>query len=472
MKLFKVRHFVQATLLFMFCGIFSVFALETLDLADIQKKVLENNLDLKIAYEKYYQAQKNVSVARGEFLPGLSSEMIRSRSAYAVAEAILPTPSTWFHYKGSKRLKIAESFARETITLNIFEGIVKNFYETKLNEKVLVYLTEELLLREKLVDKLAAEVELGNGDLEIFFNAKRLYLQTKQKINNIEALIAGSKSALNIAMALSPAYEYTLGEIDEIDASFVPENSLQAQEMAVANAPELKQNHYLYQAAKYEVKAATWSFVSFEGIGFEYAAVRKIEKSKARVILLKSQQIEDKIRNQVHFALRDLELHGKKIALNEEVLPKLENDFVDMLELYEGGQIKLNKFVEAEIALLQARRTLTELRYAEYVKLSQIKRLLGLNSAVSAPDPQDLLVDISTKVKGQGSKTKYYVSLTGDLEKISHVKYTIPELGKEKETSNLKRSFRFKFKAKRADYTGKAEITLLDGTVFVTEFKL
>ena len=472
MKLQNVRHLAKAIALFLLCGIFTAFGVETLSLADIQKKVLENNLDLKIAYEKYYQAQKGVSVARGEFLPGLSGELARSTNPYSVAQALVPTPSQWFNYKASKRLKVAESFAKETITLNIFEGISKNYYEVKANEKLQASLEEELVIREKLVKKFEAEEELGYGNPEMLFNAKRVFLQTKQKVEAAKALIARSKSALNIAMAQDPTFEYDLAEVEDVDDTFVPEESIDAQEIAVTNSPELKQNSYLYQAAKYDVKSATWSFISFEGIGFEYTAVRKIEKSQARGILLKSEQIEDKIRNQIHYALKDLKLHEEKITINEEILPKLEKDYEDIKELYKGGQISLEKYIEAEVSLVKAHRNLTELEYAKYVKLSQIRRLLGLNAEFDGPQTEDFNVEAKIRIKGFGSKKKHYVTLEGDLDQISHVTYTIEELDEEATADDADDNFRLKFKAKRGAYTVTAEITLLNGEVVTKEIKL
>jgi uncharacterized beta-barrel protein YwiB (DUF1934 family) len=53
----------------------SSFAIE-LSLEDIRTKVLDDNLDIQIQYENYYQAQKSIGIALGDVLPRLSPNVL------------------------------------------------------------------------------------------------------------------------------------------------------------------------------------------------------------------------------------------------------------------------------------------------------------------------------------------------------------------------------------------------------------
>jgi outer membrane protein TolC len=282
--------------LLMILGIFSLsfrlFAVDVLTLEDVRSEVLSDNLEIKIQYEKYYQAQKSVQVALGQFLPRLSIEMTRLNTTLGVAQAFLPTPSGWFEYQASQEFAVAESFATEALRLNILEGLTKSFIKIKFQEKLAASAEEQTKLLTEVVKTMEAREALGAATRQQVFVAKKNLQSHKQQVFALNSIIRAEKYAMNMALSRVPTQEYVLAELPEITTDMVPNSIEEGTALALNNSPELAQNFFMREGAQYMEASARWSFISFEGIGFDYPALVSIEKSKVRVIELQGRRTE------------------------------------------------------------------------------------------------------------------------------------------------------------------------------------
>ena len=129
------KNILPLTLMFTFS--LSAYSKEKLSLQDLRTEVLNENLDIKVQYEKYYQAQRSVKNSLGEFLPNLTAQMFFWNTSYALLYAISPNPTSWFYYQASKELSLAEGFVGETIKLNNLRDLTLSFISVKHQEKQL-----------------------------------------------------------------------------------------------------------------------------------------------------------------------------------------------------------------------------------------------------------------------------------------------------------------------------------------------
>lgn len=361
------------------------FAATELTLEQLRKEVLDENLDIRVQYEKYYQSQRNVGVALGQFLPNANINLVNINATLAVLQSVLPTPSHWFDYQASKELAVAEKYTTESIKLNILEGLTVNFLNLKHQEQLLVSMRTQELFLENVYHEVKKKEELGLASANDVFIAKRNLLQHRQDIFSLETLMSTEKQSLLIALSWTPDEELTLGQLPDENLEVVPATATEGIELALKNSTELVSNTYQAQAARFMVASKKWSFISFNGIGFDYVANLGIERSRARVVELQKEQISLKIKNQVFAAYGDLSILDQRIDIQSQVVASNENMDARNTELYENQLISLSKYLESKNALAGEERTLVRLQMQRLVKLAQLKRLLGLDASISTP---------------------------------------------------------------------------------------
>lgn len=364
---------------------FGSFATEVLTLEQLREEVLDDNLDVKIQYEKYYQAQQNVGVKLGEFLPSLDIQLLYWNNSYAMLYALVPTPSGWFHYEASKELAIAEKYVTDSIKLNILRDLTMSFINVKHQEQVQASLIKEEAMLTEVVKQAEQMEALGLAQIGEAFTAQRALMQHQQQIFALESVIAAQKEALLLAINRDATSEIELADFTQ-DTSVLPETVEEAIEIGLNNAPELKANIFMAEGARYSTQAARWSFISFSGIGFGYPAALRIEKSKAREIALKGEKVASEISNQIDYAYKKLENLDMRIDNQTDLVALATVNLARVTELYEAGQATLAELLKAKNALLTAERSLIDLNMKKELAIANTKRLLGLDASMNDYD--------------------------------------------------------------------------------------
>lgn len=370
-----------------------VYATEVLSLQDLKEEVLSENLDIKVQYEKYYQAQRNTKNNLGTFLPNLSPQMLFWNNSFGLLYAVSPNPTSWFQYRASNEFALAEKYVSESIRLNILKDLTMTFVSIKHSQKMRASLiAQEPSLVAAYEDALRLE-EIGVGSSnDTFIKARRL-MQHRQEILLLDSAIKIQKEGLMHALNRNPEEQFTLGELPVDDENNLPVSVKEAIAMGVKNAPELIANTFMAEGARYMTRSAKWSFVSFSGIGFGYPSKVAIEHSRAKEIELKGQQIRNKIENQIALAYEKLEILEERIGIQNEVLLASEQELERMLELHQGSQVPFEKVLRAEDVLHKEKRALVTLEMEKMQQVAQTKRLLGLDATSSVE--QEYLIDSS-----------------------------------------------------------------------------
>lgn len=446
------------------------FAATEITLPELRKEVLSENLDLRIQYEKYYQAQKNIGVARGEFLPGANIQLINVNATLAILQSVVPTPSDWFEYQGSQELAVAEKFTTEGIRLNILEGLTLNYISMKHYEDLLTNMKQQQKLIRDVHEAARAEQELGADNANVVYMTQRQLLQHEQEIYALETLLLIEKQAMLIATNRDPSEELFLGDLPQDHFESLPETSAEATVLALNNSNEIISNKFQYQAAQFMVSSARWSFVSFDGIGFGYASRLSIERSKARIVQLEGEKLNLKIRNQVDSAYKQLAILDQRIALQESVLASTEIIDARQEDLFNSGLIGQLALVEAKNATFAEKRNLAKLVFERRVKIAQIMRLMSLDSSleVSAVSPEAFELTSRASRTTRGSKV-IVLELTGaeaDLGNIFSVTFKVNGDSAGYRTLAAD-NFKYLYKpASAGNFEVVAVVTTLAGTTF------
>ena len=444
------------------------FAAE-LTLEELRSEVLGRNLDIQIQYEKYYQAQQNVAVARGEFLPSANISLINVNATLAILQSVVPTPSDWFAYQASQDLSIAEKYASEAVKLNILEGLTINFLTIKHYELLLASFETQEAALEEVYSQALAQQAVGMGSDATVFQAKRDLFQLRQDIYGLQSLIIAEKQAMQIALNRGLGQDFTLGALPADSSDVLPATAEEAVELAVRNSTELMSNSYQARAASDMIASKKYSFISFNGIGFDYAARISIERSNARIINLQAEKLNLKIENQIVAGYKQLEIIGQRMTIQEQVVAAVRTIEARNNELYLNKLITLAALAESKAAVVAEERALIRLEMERLVKIAQLKRLMGLDSSIEIVNIEayDALTitsrDFSTRFGG-GRTT---VSISGDealLANIHSVEYSIPSLISGIRTVTKRdNGFALTLKANRGTYEVIAKINLLTG---------
>lgn len=451
------------------------FAKVDLTLNQLRQEVLSENLDIQIQYEKYYQAQKNVSVALGQFLPAANINMINVSATFAILQSVVPTPSDWFAYSASKELRMAEKFTSESIKLNILEGLTTNFVNLKFHESLLESLKAQEVLLNRSYEEVVKNEEIGSATAQDVFVARRALLQHKQDVYALNTLIIAEKQALLIALNRQPSEELTLGALPVENLEVIPARVEDGAALAIENSTELVSKSYQAEAARYMTASKRWSFVSFNGIGFDYAATLSIEKSKARIIELESEQISLKISNQVYAAYEALDLLNQRIALQKQVVEATKKNDERSSELYASNAISFAKYYESKNEVNSEERALVRLEMERKIKIANIKRLLGLDSSLTADDASqysDLAVT-SVQESARRGATNVWVEIDGSAVNkadIFSVTYNVEKLITDRRLLATESDLSLFFKAfEKGEYKVTAKIKMVSGIVISKE---
>jgi outer membrane protein TolC len=450
------------------------FAKVDLTLNQLRQEVLNENLDIKIQYERYYQSQRNVSVALGQFLPSANINMINVNATFAILQSVVPTPSDWFVYQASKELRVAEKFTSESIKLNILEGLTTNFINLKYHESLALSLAAQEEIINATYEEVKKGEELGTASNAEVFIARRNLLQHRQDMFLLNSLIIAEKQALLIALNKQPSEVLTLGNLPAENLDFIPTKVEDGIALALANSPELVSKSYQAEAARFMVSSKKWSFVSFNGIGFDYAGTLSIERSKERIIELESEQISLKIANQVYSAYDSLSLIDQRITLQKEIVESLKSDLDRSSELYAGNAITFGKFFEVKTQINSEERALVRLEMERKIKIANLKRLLGLDSSLTkeASEYADIKLSSVQESARRGAKN-VWVSVDGlevNTNDIFSVTFSVEGILEDERILAGESELSVFFKApSKGEYKVSAVIKMISGVTLTRE---
>lgn len=454
----------------MFIVIINYTFAQTYSLQELRQEVLSENLDIKLQYERYVQAQRQRAAALGFFLPRASINLLNVNTTLAVLESLIPKPSNWFNYKSSQELVFAEKFTTQSVRLNILEGLTNNFVSIIHQEKIYELMNQEDTHLNKIYEYYKRLFEQGLGSESDVYAARRKLLQHRKQMNLLINLIIEEKELLLIAMNRSPedARNLELSKLPDINFNYIPNYSADAVAIAIKNSREILSNRYFEKAARYKVSSAKWSFLSFTGIGLDYCSNIGIEKSKVRVIKLQEEKIKLNIENKVVRIYSEFENLEQRIAIQNELVTT-NKEIMNYNEiLFRAGNISFAEYTSSKVNYLSSKRELVTLDMQQKIKILQVRRQLGEDVALwkrSTSSYEDIEVHVSLKnLRFRKKLLEFKVKSSDEIKKqVSSIIYEVKGF-KPIRVDGVKNAF-LKYKGARFDSV-KATFYMKDGYIF------
>ncbi|MCO4754142.1 MAG: TolC family protein [Bacteriovoracaceae bacterium] len=386
------------------------YAKEVLSLQDLKEEVLAENLDIKIQYEKYYQAQRSVKNNLGEFLPNLSAQLFFWNTSYALLYAVSPNPTSWFNYRASQEMSLAEQYVTESIKLNILRDLSLSFISVKHQQELLASLKSEEAILAQAYEMAQNRERIGLGSAADTFYHSRNLMKHQQQIYMVETAMAIQKEGILMSINKSPKDDITLGELEK-SVFVMPQTVEDAINMGVNNAPELTAHTFMAEGARHMVRGAKWSFLSFSGIGLGYPATLAIERSKTAEIELKKDQVENKIENQIALAYEQMDILDERIEIQKEIVFSAQESAQRAEDLHMGGAVDYNEVVKMKRIHFAETRNMISLKMEKEMNVAKLKRLLGLDATNNELNEVAFTAALDVNVYDSARRSKVVVDI-------------------------------------------------------------
>ncbi len=354
----------------------------------LKAMALSENPSVLIAYEKMYQARKQIKVARARFLPRLNMGLFGLGSGGVLetvlfVSSIIPTPSKWYNYKKNKYLAKAEAKQMEAIRLNIQMEVERQYYTIAMESLLLASLRKETARVAAVLKYQEENRQFGFVGPEKVREAKRMLVSYENQTNDLAALLSQEISALKLMLNAAYDADLPLKDPTPIDLSYILGLDVdQMQTMALANSYELAAQDELKIAAKYAKKEAKWSFLNFYGVGFSYAEKIRISKANIEQLTLKKAVTEQQIRYQVYFRHVDLIDQIRRVEINRKKLEASKKALGLQFQLYSSHKATLPALVDVELKAFKDQRDYISTLFLTYIKLAELNRHVDTTTVV------------------------------------------------------------------------------------------
>lgn len=374
---FMKSSFSASLLLFvLFTG--RVFSAETFTLDTAKAKVVDENISVSIAYEKYVMAQNQARSKTLQLLPSFSIDILLFDYQYLVLRSIIPEPQRFFDAAASKDLAEAASINRTIVKKNLLEDLEKNYFLHQYHGEMVSTLAKELEIRNQIAERTQEAYDLGAVDFTEYYSTQRDVINSKTQLVNGKELLKSEEFALKLILQVN-----NVEALDLEDAAFYnetigfPVDVQDAMTIAIDNSKEVDQFSFLIKAAEKTKRGVAISWISWGGVGFDYFARVSIAKAEVRKIEHERTKTVYETRNQIAALYETIGKHKEKMGLQAQLLEMAEVEYARALSNYDdllGTFIQVKK---AELNLLVAKREQRRLQYELELKFIQLKRVIG-----------------------------------------------------------------------------------------------
>ena len=186
-------------------------------LQDLVNKGLQNNYDLRIAFERINEARASFKVARGEQWPQFGAE---GRASYSKTQAMdegstLTAVATlnweidiWGKMRRAKEAERANLFAAEayqqSVRINLIADIISNYFDILELDNELRITKENISIREQSLELVKAKMIAGTASGLVVAQAEAELATARTQVPSLEMQIGMAENALSILLGESP----------------------------------------------------------------------------------------------------------------------------------------------------------------------------------------------------------------------------------------------------------------------------
>lgn len=360
---------------------FDVYANVQITLQKAKSQIVNSNVKLSIAYEQYIATQADAQAKALKLLPGLSIDMLVMDYQYTILRSIIPEPHRFFEASAAKDLTYAADLNRTIVKKNLLEDFEKSYFLHQYHKEMLDTFAEELKIKAEIAERSQEAYDLGTISFDDYYYAQRDVVGARTQLVNASELVKAEEFAMRLMLQVKDSeesVEFAYENFYNKTLDF-PSTSKEAQSLAVNHSAEISSFAHLVAAAEKQKKGVAMSWLSWNGVGFDYFARNAIAKSEVRKLELQKTKTTLEIKNQVAAQYALLANHEEKMQYQDQLLTMAEEQYARAQANYDQ---KLGTFIalkKAELSLMSAKRDSRKLHYEHELKLIRLKRLLGTN---------------------------------------------------------------------------------------------
>ena len=158
-----------------------------------------------------------------------------------------------------------------------------------------------------------------------------------------------------------------------------PVDTNEAMNIAVNNSKEIEQYDWLIAAAKNTKTGVAVSWISWNGVGFDYFARVSIAKTEVTKLQLQKTKSTIELKNQVAAMYVEISKLQEKMVYQNQLLQMAKDNYAQALANNNDQLATLITVKKAELSLLNSERDSRRLDYELEFKFIKLKRILGTN---------------------------------------------------------------------------------------------
>lgn len=363
-------------------GLFSgqVFAGQQYSLATAKEQVVNDNINVSIAYEQYVLVKGQAQAKTLQLLPTITVDMLMFDYQYAILRTIVPEPQRFFEAAATKDLKQAARLNKTIVQKNLLADLETTFFLYQYHQEMAESFSKESKIANEIATRSQEAYDLGAIDFSEYYRTQRNVVSANTQAVNGRQVLKTEEYALKLILQANNTEALDLEKTNFYNEGLdYPETADEASSIAVNNAKEVEQFDYLIEAANKQKKGIAVSWISWSGVGFDYFARLSIAKHEVNKIELNKKKSIYEIKNQVVAQYAQIESQKEKIAYQDQLLTMAQNEYATAVEAQTSV---LNSFIntkKAELNLMFAQRESSKLKYELELQYIKLKRILGTN---------------------------------------------------------------------------------------------
>jgi len=363
-------------------GLFSgqVFAGQQYSLAQAKEQVVNDNINVSIAYEQYVLVKGQAQAKTMQLLPTLTVDMLMFDYQYAILRSIVPEPQRFFESAASKDLKQAARLNKTIVQKNLLADLENTFFLYQYHQEMVESFNKESKIANEIATRSQEAYDLGAIDFSEYYRTQRNVVSANTQAVNGKQVVKSEEYALKLILQADNNEPLDLEQTNFYNETLdYPATAAEAATIAVNNSKEVDQFDYLIEAANKQKKGVALSWISWSGVGFDYFARLSIAKHEVNKIALNKKKSIYEIKNQVAAQYAQIESQKEKIVYQNQLLTMAEAEYQAALEAQTS---LLNSFIntkKAELNLMYAQREASKLKYELELQYVKLKRVLGTN---------------------------------------------------------------------------------------------
>ena len=350
------------------------------NLSRIKDMVIDSNLDLQISYEKLYQTQKKIGLARAKYFPyGIGDAFIiyytNAFSSLVLFELGTSLPSKWFNVSRTKYLKRAEQQSLNALKENIKNQVATLYYGVLKDESILQLAGYELVLMDKLSKNLRIQVDAGLIDEKELIAHKIKNLRQREEYLLFESYLFDEKLAFKNLLNKDFRDEIIL----QPDGRFLSHDDITVDtetfcRLAKDRSYEIKASNEIINAAYAAKKSTKWSIMSFGGLGFDYLSRIRIKSSRIKDAIFRKKMISQNILSNTYSKESSLRISIDFLGSEKEMLEASKQYMYSKNEEFNSGRIMLSELIKAKLYYLKDYKKMIVSHYNSLIRLDDLER--------------------------------------------------------------------------------------------------